>query len=166
MALSVLKEYYAQGDKSHSAADGAGSGIIGLLEVAESDFTKGLTEMTAQEETAAADYEAYCKEDEIATVQKSQDVKYKTKEAAGLDKNVAELSTDLSSVSDELGAVLKALDKLNEMCVAKAEPYAERKARREAEIAGLKEALEILESEAALIQKSVRRSRRVAKLHI
>merc|ERR1719456_1552010 len=113
-ALGVLKEDYAKGDKSHSSADGAGSGIIGLLEVAESDFTKGLTEMTAQEETAAADYEAYCKEDEVATVKKQQDVKYKGKEAAGLDK-------------------------LNEMCVAKAEPYAEKKARREAEIAGLKE---------------------------
>merc|ERR1719188_2444691 len=46
LALKVLKEYYAKGDKSHSAADGAGSGIISLLEVCESDFTKGLTEMT------------------------------------------------------------------------------------------------------------------------
>merc|ERR1719487_2532913 len=56
-ALSVLKEYYAKEDKSHQAAEGAGSGIIGLLEVAESDFTKGLTEMTAEEETRASDYE-------------------------------------------------------------------------------------------------------------
>merc|ERR1719164_307516 len=112
--------------------------------------------MTAQEETAAAEYESYCKEDEIAVVQKTQDVKYKTKEAAGLDKNVADLSTDLSSVSDELAAVVKGLDKLKEMCVAKAEPYAEKKARRESEIAGLKEAMTILEGEAALIQKSSR----------
>merc|ERR1719310_1395826 len=110
-ALSVLKEYYAKADKSHGAAEGAGSGIIGLLEVAESDFTKGLTEMTAEEETAAADYKAYSKEDEIATVKKQQDVKYKNKEAAGLDKSVSELSTDLSSVTDELAAVLKGLDK-------------------------------------------------------
>merc|ERR1719326_2785103 len=146
-ALSVLKEYYAKADKSHSASEGAGSGIIGLLEVAESDFTKGLTEMTAQEETAADEYEAYSKEDEIATVKKQQDVKYKAKEAAGLDKSVSELSSDLSSVTDELTAVLKGLDKLKEMCVAKAEPYAERKARREAEIAGLKNALQILEGE-------------------
>merc|ERR1719424_2005732 len=84
-ALQVLKDYYAKGQEG--AAQGAGSGIIGLLEVCESDFTKGLTEMTAAEETAAAEYKAYCKEDEIAVVQKSQDVKYKGKEAAGLDKN-------------------------------------------------------------------------------
>merc|ERR1711865_1178410 len=156
MALKVLKDYYASGDKKHASADGAGSGIIGLLEVCESDFSKGLAEMTAEEETAAADYEAYVKEDEIANVKKSQDVKYKTKEAASLDKAVAESSTDLAGVTDELSAVLKGLDKLKEMCVAKAEPYAEKKARREAELAGLKEAQEILGSEAALIQKTSR----------
>merc|ERR1719197_846398 len=162
-ALSVLKEYYAKADKAHGAAEGAGSGIIGLLEVCESDFTKGLTEMTAEEETAAADYKAYVKEDEIATVKKQQDVKYKTKEAAGLDKNVAELSTDLGAVTDELAAVLKGLDKLKEMCVAKAEPYAERKARRESEIAGLKSALQILEGEAVLLQEASRHVLRGAR---
>merc|ERR1719515_469415 len=160
-ALSVLKEYYAK-DASHGSAEGAGSGIIGLLEVAESDFTKGLTEMTATEESAAADYEAYSKEDEIATVTKQKDVEYKTKDAAGLDKAVSELSTDLSAVTDELTAVIQALDKLKEMCVAKAEPYAEKKARREAEIAGLKEALQILEGEAALLQTTVRHTLRGA----
>jgi hypothetical protein len=162
MALKVLKEYYATADKAHGAAEGAASGIIGLLEVCESDFTKGLTEMTAEEESAAADYEAYSKQNEIATVSKQQDVKYKTKDAAGLDKSVADLSSDLASVSDELSAVLKGLDKLKEMCVAKAEPYAERKSRRESEIAGLKDALQILESETALLQKSAKHALRGA----
>merc|ERR1719353_1221789 len=167
MALKVLKEYYAKAaDASHGAAEGAGSSIIGLLEVCESDFTKGLTEMTAEEDSAAADYDKYCKEDEIAVTMKSQDVKYKTKEAAGLDKSVSELSTDLSSVSDELSAVMSALDKLEKMCVAKAEPYAERKARRESEIAGLKEALEILESETALVQTTSKHTLRGVKRHV
>merc|ERR1711933_108040 len=120
------------------------------------DFTKGLTEMTAQEETAAADYEAYVKEDEIQTVKKQQDVKYETQEAAALDQEISELSTDLETVTEELTAVLKALEKLEDMCVAKAEPYEERKRRREAEIAGLKEALSILEGAAALLQKSTK----------
>jgi len=163
-ALQVLKEYYAK-DASHGSAGGAGSSIIGLLEVCESDFTKGLTEMTAEEESAAADYKAYVKEDEIATTMQQQDLKYKTKEAAGLDKNVAELSTDLSGVSDELAAVVSALDKLKEMCVAKAEPYAERKARRESEIAGLKEALTILEQETALLQTTAKHTLRGVRRH-
>merc|ERR1719169_422463 len=164
-ALGVLKEYYAKGDKSHSSSEGAGSGIIGLLEVAESDFEKGLTEMTAEEQSAAAEHESYSKQDEIDRTMKGQDVKYKTKEAAGLDKSVSELSTDLAAVTDELSAVLSALDKLKEMCVAKAEPYAERKARRESEIAGLKEALQILESEAALVQVSSKHALRGVRQH-
>merc|ERR1719265_3090652 len=166
MALKVLKEYYAKAaDASHGAAEGAGSGIISLLEVCESDFTKGLTEMTAEEDSAAADYKAYCKEDEIAVTMKSQDVKYKTKEAAGLDKSVSELSTDLDSATDELAAVISALDKLDKMCVAKAEPYAERKARRESEISGLKDALQILEQETALLQTTSKHTLRGARIH-
>ena len=42
---------------AHDSADGAGSGIIGMLEVIESDFSKGLAEMISVEETAQAEYE-------------------------------------------------------------------------------------------------------------
>jgi len=45
-----------------------------------------------------------------AVATKQQDVKYKTKDAAGKDKNVSELSTDLDSVSDQLAAVVSTLD--------------------------------------------------------
>merc|ERR1719199_2431155 len=159
-ALKVLRDYYSSDAKSHAAAEGAGNSIIGLLEVCESDFTKGLTEMTAEEDSAAADYNAYAKEDEIATAKKQQDVKYKNKEAAGRDKTVSELSSDLAATTDELSAVVSALDKLKDMCVAKAEPYAERKARRESEIEGLKNALQILEGEAVFLQKTTKHTLR------
>merc|ERR1719258_407539 len=79
-ALSVLKEYYAAEGKAHGAAEGAGSGIIGMLEVIESDFSKGLAEMEVTESTAARDYDKLTKQNEITTASKSQDVKYKTKE--------------------------------------------------------------------------------------
>merc|ERR1719378_372043 len=145
LALKILREYYAKEDKSHSAAEGAASGIIGLLEVIESDFTKGLAEMIATEETAAADYDKETKENEILKATMDQDVKYKTKEAGDLDQAVAELTSDRAGVKAELEAVLEYLAKLEDQCIAKAEPYEERVRRREAEIAGLKEALEILE---------------------
>jgi len=153
LALKILREYYAKEDKAHKAAEGAGSGIIGMLEVIESDFSKGLAEMIAIEEEAAAAYEKQTKENEIAKTTKEQDVKYKTKEAKSLDKQVAELSADLEGLQTELDAVLDYWKSLTEQCIAKPEPYEERKKRREAEIAGLKEALAILEGEAALIQK-------------
>merc|ERR550514_1550323 len=65
LALKVLKEYYAKEDKSHEAAEGAASGIIGLLEVVESDFTKSLAEMIATEEAAVSEYERETKENEV-----------------------------------------------------------------------------------------------------
>merc|ERR1719343_1210593 len=123
MALKILGEYYAKEDKDHAAAQGAGEGIIGLLEVVESDFTKGLAEMTATEENAQASYEAQTKENAIEKATKEQDVKYKSKESADLDKSVAETSSDRGSVQAELDAVLEYLRKIEEQCIAKAETY-------------------------------------------
>lgn len=42
--------------------------------------------------------------------------------------------------------------KIQERCVAKPESYEERKKRREAEMIGLKEALNVLENEASLVE--------------
>merc|ERR1719473_2181275 len=89
---------------------------------------------------------------EIEKTSKEQDVKYKTQESTALDKAVTEATADRSGVQAELDAVLEYMEKLKEMCIEKAEPYSERKARRESEIAGLKQAMEILEGEAVLIQ--------------
>merc|ERR1719335_1261624 len=136
----------------HGAADGASSGIINLLEVCESDVSRGLAEATAAEEDAQLEYDTQTKDNEITTTTKTQDAKYKTKEAKDLDKAVADASSDRSGVQEELDAVNKYLDDLHGMCDEKVESYAERKERREAEIAGLKEGLSILENEAALIQ--------------
>merc|ERR1719203_2059817 len=145
IALKVLREYYANDDKAHEEAQGAGQGIIGLLEVIESDFTKTLAETISTEESAAAAYDKQTKQNEIDKTAKDQDVKYKSKESADLDKATAEATADRAGVQTELDAVNEYLDSLHKQCDEKVEPYAERKRRREAEIAGLKEALTILE---------------------
>lgn len=159
LALKILSDYYSA-DAAHAAAQGAGASIIGLLEVAESDLSKTLAEIIATEETAASTYESETKENEIEKAAKEQDVKYKTKESGELDAAVAEATSDRSGVQAELDPVLKYLKTLQDRCIAKAETYAERKARREAELAGLKEALQILEGQAVLLQKRVERSLR------
>jgi chromosome segregation ATPase len=163
-ALKVLRDYYAQ-DAAHGSAGGAATGIVGLLEVVESDFSKALAEMTSIEENSAATYEADSQENEIDKTMKTKDAEYKTAEAAGLDKAVTEVTGDRANIQSELDAVNEYLAKLDDMCVAKAEPYAEKKARRDAEIAGLKEALQILEGEAVLLQQK-RRSLRGVSRHV
>ena len=122
--------------------------------------------MIAAEEAAQASYEQETKENEIETATKQQDVKYKTKESADLDKEAAELTSDRSGVQEELDAVNEYLEKLKERCIAKPESYETRVARRDAEIAGLKQALEILEGEAVLLQRSSKRVLRGARKHI
>lgn len=152
LALKVLNEYYSKQDKAHSSSDGASSGVIGLLEVCESDFSKGLSEMISTEETSQSEYDSESKQNEISKAMKEQDVKYKTAESTGLDKSVAEMSSDKEGVQTELDAVLEYLASLEKQCIAKPESYSERAARREAEMSGLKEALSILDSETALLQ--------------
>lgn len=72
--------------KAHASADGAGSSIIGLLEVCESDFSKDLAGIIAAEESAVNDYESTTQANSIDKTTKEADVKYKTKEATSLDK--------------------------------------------------------------------------------
>jgi DNA repair exonuclease SbcCD ATPase subunit len=163
MALKVLKDYYAKADKAHSSSDGASSGIIGLLEVCEADFSKGLAELVSTEEQAVSAYETESKENEIEKSTKEQDVKYKTKESTDLDKSAAEASNDKTGVQTELDAVLKYLKGIEDRCIAKAETHEERAARFKSEIAGLKQALEILNNEAALVQTKSRHLRAVGK---
>jgi len=155
LALKVLSDYY-DSDAAHNAAEGSSSSIIGLLEVAESDLEKELAEVIATEEMAAADYEKETKENAIDKATKEQDVKYKTKEADKLDAAVAEATADKTGVQAELDPVLKYLATLEDRCIAKAETYEEKKAKREAEIAGLKEALSILEGQFLFLQRKVR----------
>merc|ERR1711982_12772 len=128
LALKVLRDYYA---KANSSSEGAAGGILSLLEVCESDFSKSLAEMRATEESSAAEYDKETKENAILKQTKEQDVKYKTKESVSLQKSAAEMTSDRSGVEDEMSAVLEYLKKLEDRCIAKPESYSEQKARRE-----------------------------------
>jgi len=155
-AIKIIKDYYGGGS--------GGGSIINLLEVAESDFSKLLSDINSDEAAAVRDYETESYSNDMQKKLKGQDVKYKTKEATGLDKGVGELKADRAGVQSELDSVLEQLSKLNDMCVAKAEPYAEKVARRNAEIAGLREALAVLD-DMSLLQKSSKRTLRGIQAH-
>jgi len=172
-ALGVLRDYYGgaaalvqESDanfnsfmqqpappQQHEKSSGAGGSIINILEVCESDFATNLAKEESEEADSAANYEKVTQENKVATTTKGQDAKYKTKEAAALDKQITELSSDKETSSTELAAVMEYYAKIKERCVAKPETYEQRKARREAEIEGLKEALSILENETAFMQR-------------
>merc|ERR1712060_48121 len=146
--------------KAHTAAEGASSGIIGLLEVCEADFSKNLAQITTDEDLAAGEFEQVSKDNEIEKTAKTQDVRFKVKEFKRLDKFSGELIADRTGVQAELDAVNEYLAKIHSECDEKVESYATRKARREAEIAGLKSALNTLETETSFIQQRASRQLR------
>merc|ERR1712227_879743 len=159
-ALDTLRNYYGASfvqqpaaPEIHQSSGGAGSSIIGILEVVESDFSKNLAELSLAEDEAEAGYQKITHENKVTKAAKEQDVKYKEQESANLKKSASELTSDRDSANSELSAVVQYLAKLNDMCVAKAETYEEKVRRRTAEISGLKEALSIL-SESAFLQKA------------
>merc|ERR1712113_648855 len=97
----------------------------------------------AEEADAPYEYERVSQENAVTKTLKDQDVKYRTQNAASEDATVADYSGDRQTASAELSAVLDYYGKIKDRCIAKPETYAERARRRQAEIAGLKEALSI-----------------------
>jgi len=187
-ALQVLRDYYGsasllQGDDdfggqmsslvqqpappaAHSKSSGAGGTIIGMLEVVESDFSKTLTEETVAEDEAQASYDKQTQANKVTKAMNEQDIKYKTAESKSLDKSVAEYSSDKGGLDTQLAAVLEYSGKLDAQCIAKPETFEERTKRREAEIEGLKEALQVLEEQTAFVQKKGKgRGLRILRAH-
>merc|ERR1719321_363394 len=97
MALEVLRDYYAEKDDAaliqgaqsdlgdamslaqSGKSSGAASGIIGMLEVAESDFSKMLAEGSAAEDMAQSEYEALTEDNKVLTAEKETAVKYRAR---------------------------------------------------------------------------------------
>eukprot|EP00929_Paragymnodinium_shiwhaense_P040944 TRINITY_DN212_c2_g1_i1.p2 TRINITY_DN212_c2_g1~~TRINITY_DN212_c2_g1_i1.p2 ORF type:complete len:711 (+),score=307.05 TRINITY_DN212_c2_g1_i1:87-2219(+) len=162
MALQILRDYYANESflqqpampETHEKSGGAGQSVIGMLEVVESDIGKSLANTEMTEETAARDYERSSMENRVSKALKEKDMDYKKKAAVNNDKAVVELSSDRDSAQTELDAVLSYSANIRSQCEVKPESYSERKGRREQELAGLREALQILEGEAVLLQRS------------
>merc|ERR1719284_1903353 len=161
--MTLLRDYYGSDaamlqqpakPAKFEKAEGAGSSIIGILEVCESDFATTLAKEETAESDAQSAYDKMTQENKIAKTVKDQGVKYKTQEHKGLDKAVSELSSDRDTASTELDAVMEYYGKIKDRCIAKPETYEARKERRAAEIAGLKEALSILENDTAFVQRN------------
>merc|ERR1719324_1048299 len=164
-AIDVLSEYYNsssfvqvsvwQAPELGGAKGDVGSTIVSVLEVAESDFTSMLAEAEADESSAVEAYDKLTQENAVTKATKTGAVKAKSSEVKQLEVALGNYKENKATTSDELDAVLAYLDKLKPQCETKVMSYADRKAKREQEITGLKEALTILSGE-ALLQLSVK----------
>jgi len=163
-AMLVLKTYYDKAatntalvqnkvpgapetfDKPYTGMEGGG--VMGMLEVCESDFARLESETTASEAENAKAFEDFSADSAASKETKTADMKDKESEKTTKESANAQAKKDLKGVGEELSAALAYYEKLKPSCVDAGESYAERVARREEEIDSLKEALKILAGDA------------------
>jgi len=151
-AIAVLQEYYSSGSfvqaKQAPELGGAKTDIadtiMSMLEVAESDFTSLLAEAEASEKAAQSSYDKLAEQNTVTKAANTEEIKGKEAKVKSEETALLNYKEDFATTGKELDAVLSYLDKLKPQCETKVMTYAERVAKREAEIEGLKEALEIL----------------------
>jgi len=138
--------------------------IISVLEMSEEDFTTLLAETEATEDEAAKAFKTLTDENKISKATKETEAKGKASEVKSLTVQLGHSKEDSASTSSELDAVNAYIDKLRPQCEEKAMSYEEKKAKREAEIAGLKEALEILAGDGLALVQTKRNLRQIKRV--
>jgi len=150
-ALAVLKDFYAKAAEAlvqvavqQPAAASEATGVIGMLEVIQSDFARLESETKAAEKAGQAEYDGFMTDSEVDKAAKAADIDHKTKKKQ--DKNMAleQMQGDLDGTQKELDAALAYYEKLKPTCVDAGISYEDRVAARKEEIQSLKEALKIL----------------------
>jgi len=161
-ALVVLKEFYAKAgdatallqqpipeimDKPYKGMQGESGGVIGMLEVIESDFARLESETKAAEATAQKEYDSFMSESKADKESKSTEIEHKTAKKQDEEQALQINQQDLEGTQKELDAALQYFDKLKPSCVDSGVSYEDRVARRKEEIESLQEALKILNGE-------------------
>jgi len=145
-AIQALQAYFEKGPSFIQDGASGVPPVLQMLEFTESDFETLLADSRASEKTAAQQYEQITKDGKEDKALKEVEVNAKKSEVKSLNMAVRNYGEDKEGTSTELDAVLSYLGELKPKCEQEAPPsYAERKAKREAELDGLKEALKLLE---------------------
>jgi len=154
-ALVVLKEFYSQHASllqrqvpelaAYKGQQSAKGGVIGMLEVIETDFARLRAETEASESAAAGAYDGFMAD---ATADKDEHHKAEVKLRLDKDENEFQKSRtikDLGATNAELGQANKYYSYLKPSCVEVKVSWEERVAGRKAEIQALKDAYDILD---------------------
>jgi len=132
-------------EMEEGAYTGMGNGgVLGLMEVVQSDFEKLISETSATETEAAKIYDEFMADSDQDKAVKNADMTHKGTAKQGKESKLTTAKKDLRIVGDELSAALAYYEKLKPSCEEKVMSYEEKVAQRKAEIESLKDALEIL----------------------
>jgi len=164
-ALSVLREFYAKAaeatalvqgpaedapetfDSAYTGQGSSSTGVIGMLEVIESDFARLQTSTEAAEDEAATEYKKFTNDSNEDKALKNTEMDHKSNKRTTTEELLVSTKRSLEQTQTELDAALKYYDKLKPDCVDSGMSYEERVKRREEELESLQDAYKILAGE-------------------
>merc|ERR1719443_452313 len=134
-------------DEPYKGLQSESGGVIGMLEVIESDFARLEADTKAAEEMAQKAYDEFMTDSEVDKAAKVADMEHKTAKKQDKEQTLATKKEDMAGTQKELDAANAYYDKLKPSCVTVAVSYDDRVAQRKAEIQSLQEAYKILNGE-------------------
>jgi hypothetical protein len=167
-ATAVLKDFYDKAadatsfaqekpeifDTEYKGMQSENGGVIGMLEVILSDFTRLETETTAEEDDEQKKFDGFLTDSAQNKAQNTADVEHKQDKKTQHETTLTAKKGDLEGTQEELDTALAYYEKLKPSCVDAGVSYEDRVTRREEEIQSLKEALKVLGGEdIAFLQK-------------
>jgi hypothetical protein len=162
-ALAVLKEFYGKAadatalmqqpsadapgtwDSKYTGMQAGNGGVVGMIEVIQSDFVRLETETASEEASAAKEHQQFLDDSSEDKAVKEAEIAHLNKRRARNENNKNSTQKELNVTEEELSAAMDYFEKLKPTCMPEPMSWEERKAKREEEIASLKEALTILD---------------------
>jgi hypothetical protein len=136
-------------DGAYKGMGAESGGVLGMLEVIQSDYARLESTTTAMEQESLAAFERFMSDAKVSKATAETDIEHKNREKQATEQAVMDATSDLASAQKELEAANNYFEKLKPSCLNTGTGYEERTARRKEEIQSLKEALQILAGESA-----------------
>jgi hypothetical protein len=165
-AIDILKEFYEKAGQAtvltqaepeipkifedpYQGMQSENGGVIGMLEVISSDFSRLKAETTASEAKAVEEFRSFKADTEALIEQNTKDVRQQEVDRQDELQALETTKADLAGTQKELGASLDYFDELKSSCITVGSGNAtldaqNRVENRQAEIDSLQKALEIL----------------------
>merc|ERR1711966_125579 len=120
-AVTVLKEFYEKApeifDAPYQGMQSENGGVVGMLEVIQSDFARLETDTKAAEAEAQRQYDEFSSESAVNRAQNVKDVEHKTTKKTNEESALNTKKADLEGTQKELDAALAYYEKLKPSCV-------------------------------------------------
>merc|ERR1719218_333699 len=129
---------------AYKKKEGKSNGVIGLMDMLLKELQDGITEAEHEEETAQKDYERLMSDSQASRAKMADSITSKEASKADLDSKIVATKEKKASSETELSNIKQYLVQLHADCDFIIENFDMRKAARENEVEGLKNAKSVL----------------------